>query len=223
MLARLRKALMQKGRLSKSIINSITGLPYETTYTKHFGSLRNAYRLIGYNNTKYWDNLEIHRQWLDLCYGHASQLCEAFEKVGERAAFDSWVGCLRVDDAVNVCFGLAKWCKYEGQCVRWRLFCRKRWPAQGWTVALRLGANRKSIQDYILLPTPSSRIGGVPWITETNLETYNIEVFQTFSELARSLVRHIKKGTRVVPNTLPRSKAIVSGSGNGRRSPARRK
>jgi|SRR6516162_1812713 len=36
----------------------------------------------------------------------------------------------------------------------------------------RLGANRKSIQDYILLPTPSSRVGDVLWITETNLETY---------------------------------------------------
>jgi hypothetical protein len=212
---------LKKGSLSVKIINATPGLPNVTTYAEHFGSLRNVYRLIGYNNTKFWDALEVHRQSLDLCYGHASQLCEAFERVGERVAFDSSIGCLRVDDAA-ICFGLAKWCKYEGQPVCRRLYCRARWPARGWTVALRLGTNRKSIQDYILLPTPS-RPGRELLITETNHETHNIEVLQTFSELVRSLVRRIKKETSAVPNKRQRSKAIVSGSRSGRRSAAKLK
>jgi DNA invertase Pin-like site-specific DNA recombinase len=161
MLTRLRKVLMKKGSLSAKIINATPGLPTVTAYAKHFGSLRNVYRLIGYNNTKFWDTLEIHRKWLDLCHGHASQLCEAFEGVGERVAFDSSIGCLRVDDAA-ICFGLAKWCKYEGQCVRWRLYCRARWPARGWTVGLDwapIPNQSKTTFSYPPRPVPAVNYG----------------------------------------------------------------
>src|SRR6516164_10092989 len=62
MLARLRKVLMKKGSLSTDIINTTPGLPRTITYLKHFGTLRNLYRLIGYNNTKYWKDLEAYQR-----------------------------------------------------------------------------------------------------------------------------------------------------------------
>jgi DNA invertase Pin-like site-specific DNA recombinase len=48
MLARLRRTLMKKGKLSPAIINDTVGLPCVATYMQHFGSLQNVYRLIGY-------------------------------------------------------------------------------------------------------------------------------------------------------------------------------
>ena len=47
MLARLRRTLMKEGRLSPAIINKTIGLPCHQVYIAHFGSIRNAYRLIG--------------------------------------------------------------------------------------------------------------------------------------------------------------------------------
>jgi len=217
MLVRLRKVLMKKGSLSASIIDTTPGLPCSSTYLKHFGTLRNLYRLICYNNTKYWDDLEAYQRWADLNLGHAALLHEAFEKTGGRGTFDPSIGCLRVNDAVNICFGIAKWRKYEGRAVRWTLRRRVRWPA-GWIVAIRLGNNNKSILDYILLPSPSFS-GAWLWISEEGRPAHKIERFDTFEELTRSLVRRVNKATRSTPTKRQRSKAIGgSGSRNGRRS-----
>jgi DNA invertase Pin-like site-specific DNA recombinase len=65
MLVRLRKVLMKKGGLSSGIINATRGLPCVATYVKYFGPLRNLYRLIGYNNTRYWSDMEAHQRWAD--------------------------------------------------------------------------------------------------------------------------------------------------------------
>lgn len=216
MLARLRKVLMKKGSLSAEIIDTTPGLPCSSTYLKHFGTLRNVYRLIGYNNTKYWDDLEAHQHWADLNLGHAARLREAFERAGGRAAFNPSLACLRVNDAVNICFGLAKWRKYYGRSVRWTLRLRSRWPV-GWVVALRLGSNNEAIQDYILLPSPSCA-GCWLWISEENLRMHKIQVFQTFEELARSLVRRVSKARR---GTLTERARSETGSRNGQRSRAR--
>jgi DNA invertase Pin-like site-specific DNA recombinase len=207
MLARLRKVLMKKGSLSTNIINATPGLPRTTTYLKHFGTLRNLYRLIGYNNTKYWKDLEAYQRCDDLNLGNAARLREAFEKAGGRTAFDPSLGCLRVNDTVSICFGVAKWRKYEGRGMRWTLRLRSRWPA-GWIVAIRLATNCNAIQDYFLLPSAYCA-GRWLWISEDNLQTHKIEVFQTFEELARSLVRRVNKATRSAPTKRQRSKAIL--------------
>src|SRR5262245_13909006 len=88
MLVRLRKALMKQGSLTSRSIDATPGLPCMSTYMKHFGTLRNLYRLIGYNNTKYWRDLEAYQRWADLKRANGVSLCEAFEKAGAQATFD---------------------------------------------------------------------------------------------------------------------------------------
>jgi hypothetical protein len=57
-LTRLRKVLAKKGKLSAEIIDATPGLPSVSAYLVHFGTIRNIYRLIGYNgNRGYWDKL----------------------------------------------------------------------------------------------------------------------------------------------------------------------
>jgi hypothetical protein len=46
------------------------------------------------------------------------------------------------------------------------------------------------------------------WISENNLKTHNIEVFQTFDELARSLVRRVSKAPHSARTGRQRSKVI---------------
>ena len=99
---------------------------------------------------------------------------------------------LRVNDAVNICFGLAKCRKYEGRPVQWTLRHRVRQP-MGWTVAIRLGENNEAILDYILLPSfTRARL----WFSEEHRPAHKIECFETFEDLTRSLVRRVDKATR---------------------------
>lgn len=191
MLARLRKVLLKKGSLSGPIIDTTPGLPCSYTYRRRFGTFRNLYRLIGYNNTKYWEKRQAYQRWADLNLRHAALLREAFEKAGRRASFDPSIACLRVNDAVSIGFGVATWRKHEGRPVRWTLRRRARSPA-GWIVAIRLGSNNERILDYILLPSPSLT-GNYLWISERSLSAHKVESFPSFEELARSLVRRVNK------------------------------
>jgi hypothetical protein len=216
MLVRLRKVLMAKGSLTGTIINAAPGLPCMTTYMKHFGTRRNLYRLIGYNSTEYWADQEGYQRWADLKRANGALLCEAFEKAGARATFDTSIGLLRVNETVNICLELAKCRKYEGRPLKWTVRRRVRQPL-GWTVAIRLGATNKAILDYILLPSPSVA-GNWLWFSEESHPTRKIERFETFEQLARSLVRRVNKATRT-PAKRQQSRANVARY--GRRSRAR--
>jgi DNA invertase Pin-like site-specific DNA recombinase len=196
MLARLRKLAMQKGKLSASIINAAPGLPHSSTYLAHFGTLQNVYRLIGYtNNQHHWDGLKAYQRWINLNIGNAALLCDAFVKAGGRATFDPSIRCLRANDAVNICFGVVKWRRYEGRGLRWSLQTLKR-QAPGWIAAIRLAENNQAVLDYILMPSTSFLGKNWLWISEDRRAALKIERFETFEELARSLVKRVSKATR---------------------------
>jgi DNA invertase Pin-like site-specific DNA recombinase len=48
LLARLRRLLRKRGRLTEQIINQSEGIPHSEAYRRRFGSVARAYRLIGY-------------------------------------------------------------------------------------------------------------------------------------------------------------------------------
>jgi hypothetical protein len=100
---------------------------------------------------------------------------------------------LKLDNAVNICFRVAKWRKYEGRPLRWTLLKRVRWP-KGWVVALRLGENNETILDYLPLPSASLVfVGRLFWFSEDTRAADRIERFETFEELSRSLIKGIHK------------------------------
>uniref|UniRef100_UPI0018721E89 recombinase family protein n=1 Tax=Bradyrhizobium yuanmingense TaxID=108015 RepID=UPI0018721E89 len=57
MIFRLRRALLENGRLSITIIDRTPGLPCVATCQTHFGSIRNLYRLLGYIETRNYEFL----------------------------------------------------------------------------------------------------------------------------------------------------------------------
>ena len=195
MLRRLRKVLAKEGSLNMRIINSAPGLPSSSTYAQHFGTLQGAYRLIGYTGSKYFNNLDAGRQWIDLSIQHAAQLREYFDKRDKHVIFESSTRCLRINDAVNVGFAVARWWKYVDRRVRWPLILRVR-PTDGWVVAMRLVEGNTSVLDYVLVPA-TSFTNRVLWLSERNLTRNKAVVFQTFDELARSLVRRVSAKIKV--------------------------
>ncbi|WP_440640380.1 recombinase family protein [Bradyrhizobium sp. PUT101] len=215
MLLRLRKVLMKKGSLSKTIINSSPGLPSMSSYLVHFGTLRNIYRLIGYNGNQGWfDTYAAHQRWVALQLGNAARLRDAFETLGCHATLNPSTECLRIDNAVNVVFRVARCRNYENRPLRWTLQYRVRWP-KGWVVAVRLDEKNEAIFDYVLMPstwlTFSRRMF---WFSKDVYKGHTINRFDTFEALSRFLIERIgkEKPSRVVevqpraPVTGPRKK-----------------
>jgi len=194
MLLRLRKVLMKKGRLSKTIINSSPGLPSMSSYLLHFGTLRNIYRLIGYNGNQGWfDKYAAHQRWAALQLSNAACLRDAFERLGRRATLNASTECLRIDNAVNVVFRVARCRNYENRPLRWTLQYRVRWP-KGWVVAVRLDEKNEAIFDYVLMPsawlTFSRRMF---WFSKEVYKGRTINRFDTFEALSRFLIECVGK------------------------------
>lgn len=63
MLRGLRLTLGRQGKLSSSIVKNTAGLPSPACYVKQFGSISNAYALIGYEGSRdcEWFDARRHR------------------------------------------------------------------------------------------------------------------------------------------------------------------
>lgn len=150
MLVRLRRTLMKKGRLSPAIIDGTIGLPCTSTYMRRFGSLRNVYRLIGYTSRKNCEYIESRAAWADLMAKLASQVAAKIEKAGGQAVLNCSSDCLRLNEAMNIAFRVARWCPKPS--THWSIQRRAALPT-GWIVAIRLGEHNRDVLDYVLLPT----------------------------------------------------------------------
>jgi hypothetical protein len=151
---------MKKGKLSAKIINETPGLPSISTYVKHFGTLRDLYRLIGYTGRQgYWDKLDAHKRWVNFQLRNAALLKDAFERSGKSASIDASKECLRIENAVSICLRIARWRKHVGRPIRWTIARRVRRP-KGWVVAVRLGEKNAAVLDYVLMPSTSLSFKG---------------------------------------------------------------
>ena len=159
MLARLHRTLMNEGRLSPAIINKTIGLPCHHIYIAHFGSIRNAYTLIGYTSQRNCDYIDTRQVWADLLAELASQVTAKIEKIGGRVVSSDSTEGLHVNGMVSIFFRVARWIPGEKEhySPRW-MIQRGRLP-DGWIVALRLGDRNKSILDYLLVPTTDQVLG----------------------------------------------------------------
>lgn len=202
MLVRLRKLWMKKGKLTARIIADAPGLPCDSSYSRHFGSLQNAYRLIGYTDTRHWGSLEYNR-WLELNAKNATELRNRIEEIGVRADFDVSTARVRVNDVLTISFTVARW---QPPCRKntdpgWLLRCKLGAPP-GWIVALRLREDNRTVLDHVLLRSSFMKATWLRFMEKTR-ERRKIENYETFEELARSLLRRLKRG----PSTRPSGSA----------------
>ncbi|MFK4724860.1 hypothetical protein ABIE89_005960 [Bradyrhizobium niftali] len=83
MLKRLRIFLKKKGRLSRDIISDAPGAPSAGLYRFRFGSLRKAYRLIGYVSTRDCEYIDSRDDRHTMIEEHAVKLGAALAAFGE--------------------------------------------------------------------------------------------------------------------------------------------
>jgi DNA invertase Pin-like site-specific DNA recombinase len=188
MLARLRATLKRRGRLSTSIIDETAGLPTTPTYRQHFGTLRNAYSLVGYTTKRVCDYIEFGQYWVEVVAKLEQQVAAAIERAGEHVMTNDTTDCLLVNGKVGISFRVARWYgseKKASHSPRWALERRKYLPP-GWVVAIRQAEAKRTVLDYLLLPT-SDLVKPIKF-TEKRLRRYNARRFQTTETLVRSII-----------------------------------
>jgi len=153
MLKRLRIVLARKGRLSARVMNKTLGMPSTSLYNWRFGSLRNAYKLIGYEPKRKFDYLDTRRERAAMVAELASRIAGKIEASGGTAQFDENIGTLLINRNFNVSLRIARCQRRSGDgFLIWTIFHHACLPP-GWIFAARLTETNNAILDYFLLPS----------------------------------------------------------------------
>jgi DNA invertase Pin-like site-specific DNA recombinase len=193
MLLRLRKTLQRKGRLSMAIIDETSGLPCADTYLHHFGSLREAYRLIGYTAERDYAFFDDKSAWHEATANLMREVETAFKKSGRHVTLDFSDEQLRIEGKTNVLFRVARSFRKEGHLTQSRIPRMRKGPIR-WIVAIRLTDDNKSVRDYLLIPATGlaeKQRSGAMVITDKSRTRLNFQSLKTASALAMSMERQI--------------------------------
>ena len=194
MLARLRRTLMKEGRLTPRIISKTVGLPCHHVYRERFGSMRNAYRLIGYTSERNFEYLDNRHIWRDRLSQLQSQVTARIEKAGGRIVANNLADGFRVNGMVNIYFRVAQLehPDVEHYAPRWMI--QRRHLPDGWIVAMRLGDRSKTLLDYLLVPTTGTDRNTIRF-SEKRCSQLGIISFETAEALIRSLIRRVTRSS----------------------------
>ncbi|MDA9477892.1 hypothetical protein XI03_26115 [Bradyrhizobium sp. CCBAU 65884] len=206
MIVRLRRTLLEKGRLSISIIDRTPGLPCVATCQTHFGSIRNLYRLLGYTPKRNYEFLESRPLWSEQKTMLASRIRSAARRAGCRTSTGGWTDSLRVNGTTCVSVRAARWTprKEETHSPHWTIQCDSHVPA-GWIAAIRLSEHNKDILDYVLLPT-DGKVKRTIRFSEAARERHEITCFKTADALVRAITRRLTRKTPSRATPAPMSK-----------------
>ena len=187
MLLRLRTTLHRKGKLNSSIINNTPGLPCVSSYTKHFGSLRKVYGLLGYAPARDCDWIDTRLFWSDVLARHVKRVATAFrgEQRLQSAVAESGAEIV-VRGNLKVTFLTARQQARRGvnHAPQWRAHCGK--VFSGLLVVVRLNEANKAIQDYVILPA-SGRTGAYVRLSAAALARQKAVPLASLDELIRKI------------------------------------
>src|SRR5207253_2326221 len=134
------------------IIDDTLGVPSIGVYCERFGSLRNAYRRIGYQPKWDFDWIDRRSEFSTLLRDTAADLAARLEKAGSVDRFEPGVDVLKVNDRSAISLRLARSWQDPKRNLIWTINRRNVLPG-GHIIALRLGEGNNSLLDYFLLPT----------------------------------------------------------------------
>jgi hypothetical protein len=128
-LARLRKALIENGRLSATLLEETRGVPSTSLCVNRFGSLRNTFKLIGYQSRRNCDYIDSRASLEAKLLEQASDIAERMNKLGAETVFDEVTHAMTLDGRLAVSFRIARYHRPEGKTPVWHIFRRSRLPS----------------------------------------------------------------------------------------------
>jgi len=151
MLARLKEVFDRHGKLSGVLIDEMEQMPSTASYRHRFGSLMQAYQLVGYTPDRDFAFLETNRQLRQLYPKLVGDVVRALEATGADVERDEATDLLTVNQQFRVSIVLSRSERTPGGSARWTLrFDRGLEPDL--TIAVRMDATNTAPLDYYVFP-----------------------------------------------------------------------
>ena len=119
MLEQLRAVLIKHGRISGILIDEAEGLPSSTAFSHRFGTLVNAYRLIGYDSGIDYSFIEENRRLRKLHPNVVALVIQSIEALGASAVWDVAGDFVWVNREMRVSIVLCRHAETAGGASRW--------------------------------------------------------------------------------------------------------
>ncbi len=151
MLEKLRALLKQHGRISGILIDEAEGLPSSTAFGHRFGTLLNAYRLIGYDPGIDYTFIEENRRLRKRHPEIVASVVQQITALGGTAEWDKQTELLHLNRELRVSIVLCRHTTTQAGASRWLIRLDAGFKPDI-TIAVRMDATNEGIRDYYLLP-----------------------------------------------------------------------
>jgi len=151
MLEKLRELFKQHGRISGILIDETEGLPSSAAFGHRFGSLINAYKLIGYDPGIDFSFIEENRRLRKMRPDIVASVRQKIMELGGTAIMDDATDLLLVNGELRVSVVLCRHTSTAAGSSRW-LIRLDEGLKPDITIAARMDFTNHGIQDYYLLP-----------------------------------------------------------------------
>jgi DNA invertase Pin-like site-specific DNA recombinase len=151
LLALLQDFRVRKGALSGFVIDEDEDMPSSSAYRHRFGSLVNAYSLIGYDAGRDYRYLETNRALRIMHPQIVAGTVSEIERVGGAVAIDPTTDLLCVNDEFSLSIVLARCFETATGSHRWKIRLDASLEPDI-TVAVRMAPGNQQPQDFYLLP-----------------------------------------------------------------------
>lgn len=203
MLKRLRVLLHRRGRLSRDVINETEGIPGTTAYLARFGSLRNAYQLIGYAPKRNYEHIKSRPVRCDMIKTTVLKVGTALAASGRDVRVDQVRQTLRVH-VIAISFRVARSRKARGATHPSWTIVRGRHLPSGLVAVIRLSDDNREIMDYLIMPA-SRLVGRDLRFSERNRGSCGLRRYGTMAGLIETIKRRVSNLaylTKRVPTVL---------------------
>jgi DNA invertase Pin-like site-specific DNA recombinase len=207
MLARLWSLWKKEGELSGRLIQKTPGMPCPDTYVRQFGSLRSAYRMIGYQGDRGLDWLE---RRTEIAAGVAANIASRLAETNIATVYDQNSDVLKVGARLTISFRVARFRRRKQRWPVWTINDFRK-PPDGLVLAIRLDEDNKSVVDYFLLPTSISR-GQRVWLTETSSPRFISHHFAGLEAVASTIrcqLRDAPANRASLTNPFPKKNSVI--------------
>ncbi|MCP3442346.1 recombinase family protein [Bradyrhizobium sp. CCGUVB14] len=153
LLKKLRETLAVNGKLSVSIMATVGNMPSPALYAYRFGSLREAFRHVGYvNSERDFDYLDARQESDAELLRQAANLATRIRALGAAAVFDADTKVMLIDARFAISLRMARYYPSPCRAPAWLVHRRRVEPA-AFILALRLDEKtNREVTDYFLLP-----------------------------------------------------------------------
>ncbi len=188
MLEKLSGLLKQHGRISGILIDEAEGLPSSTAFSHRFGTLLNAYRLIGYDPGIDFRFIEENRRLRKRHPEIVASVVQQITALGGTAEWDEATHVLHVNQELRVSIVLCRHTTTAVGSSRW-LIRLDAGLKPDITIAVRMDATNEGVRDYYLLPSLDMTWENLR-VAEANgiyLDTYRCDTLDYFYSLTERI------------------------------------